>query len=90
MNGYSTVTKPSKEFRDWDIEPRTRTGGVDASDHSFYVWHGPADRWLALVRPRYGKLQKARKAVKPGMLDAPDYWPPPTARTRCLRSARND
>jgi hypothetical protein len=54
MNGYTTVTQPSNEFRNGDIEPETSVGGVDAHDHPSYVWRGSADTWLSPGRPGYG------------------------------------
>ena len=47
------VTKSSDDFRDWDIEPETSVGGVDANGFPFYVWRESADSRLTLARPRY-------------------------------------
>ena len=90
MNGYTTVTKPSKEFRDWDIEPETSVGGVDATGHLLYDWREAADSRLMLSRPRYSVQQKARKVDRPGVSDARDYLGLTAVRPCSLRSARND
>lgn len=84
------MTKPSNDFRDWDIEPETSVDGVDANDHLLYVWPGPADRRLMLARPRCSVQQKARKVEKPGVSDARDYLALLAVLPRCLRSVRND
>ncbi|MBX9683004.1 MAG: hypothetical protein K2X41_04370 [Hyphomicrobium sp.] len=90
MNGYTTVTKPSKEFRDWDIGPATCVGGVDATGNRLYDWREAADRRLMLARPRYIVQQKARKVDMLGVSDARDYFGLPAVRPCSLRSARND
>ncbi len=84
------MTKPSKEFRDWDIEPATSVGGVDATGHRLYDWRTAADSRLMLARPRYSVQQKARKVDKLGVSDARDYLGLPAVRPCSLRSARND
>ncbi|NOT70889.1 MAG: hypothetical protein HOP09_06260 [Hyphomicrobium sp.] len=74
------MTKPSKKVRDRDIEPETRNGGVDASDHRLYDWRKAADSRLMLARPRYSVQQKARKVDKLGVSDARDYLGLPAVR----------
>lgn len=90
MNGYTTVTKPSNEFRDWDIEPETSAGSVDANDHPSYVWRGSADCRLTLAWTRCSVLQKPRTAGKPDVFDTLDYGALLAVLPRCLRSVRND
>lgn len=53
MNGYTKVAEPTKDFRDWDIEPETSFGDVDANGLPFYVWRENADNRLTFARPRY-------------------------------------
>jgi hypothetical protein len=90
MNGYTTVTKPSNDFRDWDIEPETSAGSVDANDHPSYVWRGPADCRLTLAWTRYGVQQKVAKVDRPGVSEDRDYLALLAVLPRCLRSVRND
>jgi len=47
------MTKNSKDFRDWDIEPETSFEGVDENGFPFYLWRESADNRLTLARPRY-------------------------------------
>lgn len=90
MSGYTTVTKPSNDFRDWGIKPNPCVGRVDARDHPSYVWRGSADSRLILARPRYGVQQKGPKVGKPDVIDTLDYVELLAVLPRCLRSVRND
>lgn len=90
MSGYTTVTKPREYFRDRDFELQNSAGAVSAHDHSLYVWRRPAVRRLALARPLYGVLQKARKAGKPDVINTLDYLALLAVLPRSLRSVRND
>lgn len=84
------MTEPSEYFRDRDFELQKSVGAVSANDHSLYVWRGPAARRLALARPLYGVLQKARKAGKPDLINTLDYLALLAVLPRSLRSVRND
>ncbi len=90
MSGYTTVTKPSNDFRDWGIKPKPCVGRADARDHTSYVWRGSADGRMTLTRPRYNEQQKGPKAGKPDVFDRLDYVAPLAVLPRCLRSVRND
>ena len=81
------MTKASNELRDWDIEPETRVGGVDAIGHLLYDWREAADSRLTLARSRCSVQQTARKTGKSELFDTPEYVALLAALPRGLRSA---
>ncbi len=47
------LKKASADFRTWNMEEETRTGGRDPQGLPYYVWRESADNRLSLSRPRY-------------------------------------
>lgn len=89
MIGYTTVPKPSNDFRDWGIEPETGVGDIDANDHPSSVCRGSTANWLTLARAGYGVKQKADMTGKSGVFATPDYVAFFAVLRRGLRSVRN-